>query len=220
MKGNQKSGFTRRRFIQVTAVAGICAGLGISGKAVLDLLYPKGSIFSGADAIERSIRQENLRRVPSLESIWQAYTKRQFSPTEMNEFLRTRKLISFSAETLQRIKRQQLLIDGAERTLVAAMGDSIMATMYLDFLRPEIKRDPTKMKLGALEARLGGVLHKYSILSQNDHLIGVVPGTTPIDLYTNAAFCTDGCEPNESLLEAVIRNSPQSHLSVPDAPST
>jgi hypothetical protein len=199
---------TRRRFLQAAAAAGLCAGLGVSLKAALDLLTPPRGGMSVAEANRINSGRENLERVPLLAAIRQAYAERQFSPPEMNEFLRTRRLITFSAETLQRIKRQQRLIDGAERTLVAALGDSVLASMRLEFLRPEIKRDPTRVKLGALEGRLGGVLNKYTILSQQDRLMGVVLASTPYDLYTNDAMCTEGCEPKETLLQAVIRHKP------------
>lgn len=203
-----KSKITRRRFLQAAAATGLCAGLGVSLKAALDLLTPPRWDISATEANRINSGRENLARVPTLESIRHEYTERQFSPPEMNEFLRTRRLISFSAETLQRLKRQQLLIDGAERTLVAALGDSVMASMRLELFRPEIKNDPTRVKLGALEGRLGGVLNKYTILSQQDGLMGVVLASTPYDLYTNDAMCTEGCEPKESLLGAVIRHKP------------
>jgi hypothetical protein len=210
-ENNRKPGLTRRRFLQVVGVAGLCAGLGISAKAALHLLYPQHTVPSLVEAtptIPLGIGYENLSLVPPLDDIWQVYTERQVSPPEMNEFLRDRRLITFSPNTLRRIKRQQLFADGEARTLVAALGDSTLQNIHLDFLRPEIKDNPALVRLGEFEESLGGVLHRYDILSQNDRLLGVVQGSTPVDLYTNTAICADGCQPNETLLQAVIRNAP------------
>jgi hypothetical protein len=84
----------------------------------------------------------------------------------------------------------------------------VLWSAYLGFLRPEIKRDPALVNLGNFDAELGGVLSRYSILSYGGGIFGVVQGSTPADLIHNAAICAEGCLPNESLLDAVIRHQP------------